>query len=133
MSDITFDFGTWEAPSTVNPYLEVVAALASLDDETKSYMVVVHKSELLKTRNNLAKAANAVNKTARMRVNGETVIEDGAATNNVRFVITLTNMHKPRKGAKRDTMAEESPNTPDAMEAQAATQETATATPKPGK
>jgi hypothetical protein len=136
---MSFEFGTWEAPSTVNPYVDVITALAALNDESKSWQVIVHKSDLLKTRNHISKAANAVNKTARMRVNGETVIEDGVATDSVRFVITLVPMHKPRKGDKRDKVAEGTPNQTDAVDAQTSTEaptsapKPPTSAPKPGK
>ena len=93
-----FEFIDWEPAEKVNPYIEIVKALAEFTDENKGYSVIVHKSEAIKTRTDFAKAANAIGKTARVRVNGALI----EGTENVRFVFTLTKKHKARKGAARN-------------------------------
>lgn len=130
MADITF--GTWETPDTVNPYIATVDALQAHIDETgnenASVTVVVPKKDAIKTRLLFSKAANGIDKTARVRVNGDAVIEDGTDTGNVRFVFTLTKRHKARKGEGRVTETTED-ETPKETE----TPPTPAPTPRKGK
>lgn len=129
---MTIEFGTWESPETVNPYIDTINALAAhikeTGNENASVTITVPKGEAIKTRLNVSRAANAIDKTARVRVNGETVIENGTDTGNVRFVFTLTKKHKARKGSEHVATETE---TPDEETETPATP--ATPAPKPGK
>jgi hypothetical protein len=138
---MAIEFGTWESPATVNPYIVTVDEMLEyieskkdddgFDPEMVSVTVIVPKGEAIKTRLNFSRAANAKDKTARVRVNGETIIEDGKDTGNVRFVFTLTKRHKPRKGAEREATDETPDETPNETP-ETATDEAENA-PKPRK
>jgi hypothetical protein len=106
-----FTFGTWDAPAEkVNPYLEVISALNDYVNESgntlASYEVRVPKGDAIKTRVAVSKAANAIDRTARVRINGAPIIEDGKDSGDVRFVFTLTNRHKS-KSSKTEDVSEE--------------------------
>ena len=76
-------------PTKANPYTEDVKALAEAGDG-KGFEILVPKDKANKARLQFAKAANGINKTARLRVS-EPVGDD------VRMVFTLTAKHKARK------------------------------------
>lgn len=93
---------------TVSPYAgmvnEELAALIKAG-EGKATEVSVPTADAGKFKLVFSKSANALDKTARYRVeesDGKTD-KDGNPTGNTRLVITLSPKHKPRRGAKAAT------------------------------
>jgi hypothetical protein len=96
---------------TVSPYAAMVdeelKALAAAG-EGKATEIHVPTADASKFKLVFSKAANAIDKTARYRVqesDGKTD-KDGNPTGKTRFVITLSPKHKPRRGAKAATTDE---------------------------
>lgn len=84
------EFGTFEAPETVNPYNDTITKLIAAG-ENASVVLTLTEDEITKERNKLSKAANAQDRTARLRLTEDT--EDGAK----RLTFTLTAKHKARR------------------------------------
>lgn len=99
---MAIEFGTWATPESVNPYIETVEAMIENDAKVgagiTSATVTVKADDALKTRTQIAKAANAHNRTARLRVKGEPVLDKGKPTGDVKIVFTLSPRHKARRG-----------------------------------
>lgn len=83
-------FGTYEAKKKVNEYDDIVQELLAFDDENSSVTIVIDKKDADKTRYKMQRAANAVDKTARLRETNE--MEDG----EVALVFTLTEKFRGR-------------------------------------
>jgi hypothetical protein len=101
-------FGDFEPEEKANPYTEVVQALAELNSESKSVTLVVDVNEASKEQFKFQRAANLIQKTARLRIKDESGVsvtgydEDGneVKTGNVKLVFTLSKMHKGRRSKK---------------------------------
>lgn len=99
---------------TVSPYAaqvktELDALVAA--GEGKATEVTIPTADAGKFKLVFSKAANAIDKTARYRVeesDGKTD-KDGNPTGNTRLVITLSPKHKPRRGAKAAAADEAKP------------------------
>lgn len=107
------EFGTFEVAEKVNPYTDVVAKLVEAGDNASVTLTVGH-DEVIRERNLIAKAANTINKTARLREKDESKVkygkgEDGeqvAVGGTVRLTFTLSPRHKPRRGKAAESVAE---------------------------
>jgi hypothetical protein len=101
-------FGDFIPEEKLNEYVEVVQQLADLNDENKSVTLVVDVNESQREQLKFQRAANNIQKTARLRVKNEDDVkvtgkdEDGndVKVGTVKLVFTLTKMHKGRRGAK---------------------------------
>lgn len=93
---MSIEIGTYVAPVKANPYTETVEAMLKSGDNVAATIIVPVK-DALKTRTAFSAAANAVDKTARVRVN-EVVKGEGKAPDMHKFVFTLTTRHKARRG-----------------------------------
>ena len=103
---MSIEFGVWESPETVNPYLDTVKAMIENGNPDIAATVTVKESDALKTRTLFARAANAYGKTARIRVKDEPVKDaKGKPTGDVRNVFTLTARHKARRGPSNESVA----------------------------
>jgi hypothetical protein len=91
--DIQIDDFTEEVKE--NPYTEHVKALNEAG-EGKSLTLVVADKDVKKSKFKFGKAANAIGKTARIRVTEP--LGDG----KTRIVFTLTEKHKPRRRKNTD-------------------------------
>lgn len=102
------EFGTFEAVEKVNPYAETVQKLADLNREDASVTITVPVHDEGKTKLAVQKAANAIGKTARIRLTDKSGVknlgtdEDGndILDGNVKIVFTLTKRHNARRGSK---------------------------------
>jgi hypothetical protein len=101
-------FGDYIPEEKANPYIETVNTLAAYNDENKSVTLVVDVNEATRDQLKFQRAANTIQKTARLRVRNEDdvrvtgVDEDGneVKTGNVKLVFTLSKMHKGRRNKK---------------------------------
>lgn len=88
-------FGTFEEPVKENPYTEVVAQMVK-DGENSSVTLILEKSEVTKERLKLSKAANDIDKTARLRHTDDSALKDGVGL--VKLTFTLSPRHRKRRG-----------------------------------
>lgn len=97
------------APQKVNPYTEDVQNLIDAG-EGKALKLTVPVADFAKTKLKFAKAANALDKTARVQdVDDSKVIvdKDDKEVGDVTITFTLTEKHKPRtRKAKPEVAAE---------------------------
>lgn len=115
MTDTKIEFGTFEPEEKVNPYLETIDALIEKGENASITLTVDYDAES-KERLAIAKAANAKDKTARLRLRDDSKIkygndEDGAQVavgGVVKLTYTLTARHKARR-RKSGTEAPEAP------------------------
>lgn len=106
------EFGTYEPEVEENPYHEVITQLIE-QGENASVTLTLNYDEVQRERNKFAKAANAQNKTARLRVTDDSKVKYGANAEGeqvpqggtVALTFTLTERHKPRR-RKGDTDAQ---------------------------
>lgn len=77
-------------PSKVNPYIDAVTNLSE-SGEGHALSISVPVKDFTRERNLVAKAANSIGKTARLREKHE----DGE---EIVLTFTLTDKHKPRRG-----------------------------------
>lgn len=106
---------TFEAPEKANPFFEDVEKLleASKVNENAAGVIVVPVEEAYKSQLLFQKAANAIGKTARLRLTDkeevtEVLVEgEKVERGNVRLVFTLTERHKNRRLGKTNKPAEE--------------------------
>lgn len=95
-------------PEKVNPYAEHVTALIAAG-EGKALNVTVPVADLAKTKLKFAKAANAQNKTARVKGVDDSAVKadkEGVETGDVTITFTLTEKHKPRTRKNKRTESE---------------------------
>lgn len=105
-----FEFGEYIAPAKDNPYTELVAQLAELDSEKASVTITVDANDAQKEQFKFQKAANAIDKTARLRVTndedakiiGKTESGKPKYEGTVKLTFTLTHKHKARRGQKSE-------------------------------
>lgn len=112
MTDAKVEFGTFEPEVKENPYKDVVAQLAEAG-ENAAVTLTVPFDKVVRERNLIAKAANAIDKTARLRKTDESGVKfgkgedaDKAIGGTVALTFTLSARHKARRG-KGDTAAPE--------------------------
>lgn len=113
MTDAKIEFGTFEPEVKENPYTETVSQLADAG-ENASVTLTVSYDEAIKQRNLFAKAANGIDKTARLRDKDESKVkygtgEDGeqvAVGGTVRLTFTLGPRHKARRRKGADAAAD---------------------------
>jgi hypothetical protein len=79
-------------PEKVNPYTDAVAALSEAG-EGKGFEIVCDTKDAGKNSLAFRKAANVIDKTARLRIS-----EDDAELGTTRMVFTLTHKHAARRG-----------------------------------
>lgn len=107
---LSIEFGTYESEEKPNEYAETVQALADKDDPFASVTVTVNAKDASKEQFAFQRAANAIKKTARLRLKDESDVragepdEEGKPTveGTVKLTFTLTKMHKGRR-SKGDT------------------------------
>lgn len=119
---MSIEIGDYVEVKTENPYDSTIAALIKANDDAveadkakggdgstvhpKQVAITVPKADVKKTKFKVSKAANDVDRTARLR---SSVDNDGGET--VTLVFTLTNRHKARRHAgdtkKNDAANEE--------------------------
>ena len=106
-------FGDYIPESKENEYHETVQALADFNDEHKSVTLIVDVNDAPKEQFKFQRAANDIQKTARLRIKDESDVivegfdEDGneVKSGKVKLVFTLTKMHKGRR-SKKNAVAE---------------------------
>lgn len=110
-----YEFIDFKAPTKENPYKDVVQALADLNNPEKGYPLTIDVNEMNKEVFKFQRAANEINRTARLRqtitddVVEEGVDEDGnpVKSGNVTVIFTITKMHKGRRGPRKVVNPEE--------------------------
>jgi len=113
MTEAKIEFGTFEPEAKVNPYTEVVAQLAEAGENASVTLTVDH-DKVIKERNLFAKAANGIDKTARLRDKDESKVKYGtddegeqvSVGGTVRLTFTLSPRHKARRGKAAEGAAE---------------------------
>jgi hypothetical protein len=101
-------FGDYVPEEKENPYIETVQKLAEFNDETKSVTLVVDINDLTREQLKFQRAANTIQKTARLRhtdisdvvSNGYDAEGNEIKSGNVKLIFTLTKMHKGRRSKK---------------------------------
>jgi hypothetical protein len=104
-------FGDYVPEEKENPYTETVQKLADFNDEKKSVTLVVDVNDSPKEQFKFQRAANLIQKTARLRLTDSSdvkitgVDEDGneIREGKVKLVFTLTKMQKARRRSKKAT------------------------------
>lgn len=86
-------------PVKENPFTEDIKALAELP-EGKAGEFIFARADKVKSTRQIAKAANAIDKTARIRVSEDIDADNGDELHRV--VVTLTKRHVARRGEKKD-------------------------------
>lgn len=107
------EFGTFVEPEKVNPFAETVAKLAEAPEGT-SVTLTSDVKEAAADQFKFQRAANAIGKTARLRIKDESgvkVVGKDAEKNDVlggvvKLTFTLTAKHKQRRG---QTVVEDAP------------------------
>lgn len=105
MSEFKVTFGEFVAEEEINPFTDIVNQMHAANNAAgndKCYVEIeCEKGDGLKNRTYISKAANAINRTARIRKNC-VPIKDAAGnlTGNVVIGFTLTKKHKARKGSE---------------------------------
>lgn len=105
---ISIEFGTFEATEKANEYKEVIQQLADLNDESKSVVITVPVADAQKTQFQVQRAANEINKTARLRLKDESNVRvagqddegNDVHEGNVSLTFTLTKKHNARNRKK---------------------------------
>lgn len=105
---ISIEFGTFEASEKANEYKEVVQQLADLNDESAKVVITVPVGEAQKTQFQVQRAANEINKTARLRLKDESNVRvvgqddegNDVHEGNVSLTFTLTKKHNARNRKK---------------------------------
>lgn len=111
--------GTYEAPETVNPYIDDIAGFAeqNADNPNAQFEIDVPAKEQSRHEGFIRKAANLAGKTARLRKvddSGVTVVgktEKGREIKEGTVILTytLSEQHKAGQGRKPAEAAEEAP------------------------
>jgi hypothetical protein len=107
--DTEIVFGKWEAPEKANPYTDIVKQLADAGEDA-SVTITVDAKEAANRQLQFQKAANAIDKTARLRhtdASGSAVIGQTAKGRDIRegvikFTFTLSQKHSQRRGKGTD-------------------------------
>lgn len=102
------EFGTFVAPEKVNPYTEVVEKLSAAEDENASVTITVPAKDADKRRLAFQRAANAIGKTARVRLTDDSAVKvtgkddkgKDVLAGDVKITFTLTKRHQNRRGEK---------------------------------
>lgn len=113
MTDTKIEFGTFTPVEKANPYIETVTKLNEAG-ENASVTLTVDATKEKAEHLLFSKAANSIDKTARLRLRDGSKIkygpdEDGtqvATGGTVALTFTLTKRHKNRRGTKGDAQAE---------------------------
>lgn len=113
MTEAKIEFGTFEAPEVENPYTETIDQLIAAG-ENASVTLTLDATEVSKERLKFAKAANAKDKTARLRLTDDSKVKYGtnddgeqvATGGTVRLTFTLTAKHKARRRKDADAPTE---------------------------
>lgn len=111
------NFGTFEAPEKVNPYIATLEAFAEASKENPeaSWTVTVDAAKETAERVLIAQAAHKVDKTARLRTRNDsnrtqvgTREKSGTPvySGTVDLTFTLSEKHKPRRGKDAETVTE---------------------------
>lgn len=119
MAETKIEFGTFEPEVKENPYLGTIDKLIEAG-ENAAVTLTVNYDEETKERNLIAKAANAKDKTARLRLRDDAKVKYGAdesgeqiATGGtVALTYTLTKRHQARRGKKGAQGAEAAAEAP---------------------
>lgn len=104
------EFTTFTAPEKTNPYAADVEKLAAVGSEDAAIVITVDANAAVKEQFKFQKAANAINKTARLRntddsgakVVGKTESGKPVYEGVVKLTFTLTAKHKARRGKNGD-------------------------------
>jgi oligoendopeptidase F len=104
MTEAKIEFGTFEVEEKVNPYLETIDKMIEAG-ENASITLTVDVVNEGKEKLLIAKAANAKDKTARLRVRDDSKVKYGNDENgeqvptggSVKLTYTLTKRHQPRR------------------------------------
>ena len=99
------EFTKFEAKEKENPYVETVQALAEANDPDAAVVITAPVDKAQYERNLFQRAANKINKTARLRFTDESGVsedKDGEKSGDVKMTFTLSNKHKTRRGGKSE-------------------------------
>lgn len=104
MTEAKIEFGTFEPEEKVNPYLDTIDKLIEAGENASITITVEHDAEA-KERLLISRAANAKDKTARLRVRDNSKVKYGqdekgeqvSTGGTVRLTYTLTKRHQPRR------------------------------------
>ena len=102
----TVEFTEFVEPEKVNPYTDDVAKLAEQNNENAALVVTVDANQRLKHQLLIQKAANAIGKTARLRITDDSGAKITGKTEKgkpiyegvIKMTFTLTGKHKVRRG-----------------------------------
>lgn len=102
------EFGTFVQEESVNPWIDTVNKLAAIEDDNAAVTITVDVNDASKETFKFQRAANKIGKTARIRKTDRSGVKagkpdaDGNATEtgNVKITLSLTKMHKARRGGK---------------------------------
>jgi hypothetical protein len=92
---MTITISDWVEPTKANEYAETIVALI-VAGPGKAVTIVVPIADKLKVRARFAAAANAAERTAKVKVS------EAHGTTEWRYVFVLTPKHAPRRNAERE-------------------------------
>lgn len=103
-------FGEFVPEEKSNPFAGNVAELAKQDNPNASMIITVDVADAAATQHKIQRAANAIGKTARLRLRDDSAVKvvgtdddgDEILAGQVRLTFTLTGKHKGKRGPKAE-------------------------------